>query len=728
MKRIYTLLGALILSCTLVLAQQKHSISGIVTGNGGEPLTGANVYINGTTIGTATNAKGEFTLKNISAGAYQLCASFSGYKRFRYNLELSTSISDVNIQMEASTGNLGEVVVTGTGTPHHLKTAPVPTELLNSKMIEAAAAPDFINLMGSVSPSFDFSPGTMGSFMQLNGLGNDFIVVLIDGKRVYGDMGGMNDLGRINPNNVERIEVVKGASSALYGSDAIAGVINIITKKSNRSIAANHSMHYSGYNTKQQTTNVDFNTKYLSGHTTFSENSSDGWQNSPYELDDDELVETEAMTQNAYLRRNIRQDLEFRVSNKLSIYGGASYYVNDNIQPISVRDYGYFFEDISYNAGAKYLLSKSSHINFDYTSDTYKYYYKYSHPDEDGDFEQGELKLNNDQQRDDYNLRWVGQLGNKQTLTVGTELVQEFYRSEGRLQNDEVEVNTLSFYLQDEINLFKDLMLTAGIRVVKHDNFGTIATPKLSALYMLGNFNLRGTYSRGFKAPTLKEQYYFYEKRGKLYLGNTDLDPQKSDYYSAGIDCHNSWLSSNISVYQNNVDGLIAYKEIPLEADDAANGIKQRKQHFNIEEARTKGLDIMFDIKLPHGFSVGGGYSYVDAMNLTENVRLQYVARHYGNVRAGYLKNWENYNLNVQLLGRLQDEKFYEGEDNAKGYNLWKLTTTHQFINTNNVNLTLTAGVDNIFDYVDDVPYGENRGTINPGRTYFVGLNIHFAN
>ncbi len=727
MQKIITLLLITFMISTLTQAQQKHTVSGIVKDTNDEPLTGANVFISGTNIGTATNAKGEFTLNNIAEGTYQLCVSFSGYKRHRQNIEVSTSIKMVFIALEESTGNLGEVVVTGTGTPHHLKTAPVPTELLNSKMIENTAAPDFINLMGSVSPSFDFSPGTMGSFMQLNGLGNDFIVILIDGRRVYGDLGGMNDLGRLNPNNIERVEVVKGASSSLYGSDAIAGVINIITKKSNRSIAATHNSQYSSYNTHQQTTNVNFNTKYISGHTTFSQNESDGWQNNPYELDDDELVETAAMTQNAYLRRNIRQDLEIRLSDKLSIYAGGAYYVNDNKAPQAAKNYGLFFEDISYNAGAKYLLSKKSNITFDYNSDSYLYYYKYNQNHENGKYEEGELKQNSDQQREDYNLRWIGQLGQHQTITLGSELVKETYASEGRLAADEETVNTLSFYLQDEISLFEHLMLTAGLRVVKHDNFGTIATPKLSALYMLGDFNLRATYSRGFKAPTLKEQYYYYEKRGTLYLGNTDLNPQESNYYSAGIDYNNHWLSSNVSVYQNDVDGLIAYENVDLLHADAANGIKKRRKHYNIEEARTRGLDVMFDIKLPHGFSLGGGYSYVDAQNLTEDVRLDYVARHYGNVRAGYFKNWNDYNLNVQLLGRLQDEKFFDGEPNAKGYNLWKLSTTHQFMDTNNLNLMLTAGVDNIFDYVDDVPYGENRGTITPGRTYFVGINIQFA-
>ncbi len=397
------------------------------------------------------------------------------------------------------------------------------------------------------------------------------------------------------------------------------------------------------------------------------------------------------------------------------------------MRPVTVADYGFYFEDISYNAGAKYLFSDKSHLSFDYSSDRYKYYYKYNQTDDGGDFRIGDLTLNNDQQRTDYNLRWVARIGKNQTMSVGSELVQEVYRSETRILNSKVDVNTLAFYAQDEVTLFNDLMLTAGVRVVKHDNFGTIATPKFSALYKLHNFNLRGTYSRGFKAPTLKEQYYHYIMRTTMYLGNTDLDPQKSDYYTLGVDYHNNWLSANVSFYQNDVNGLITYREVDTSTKDAENGVKRTKQHYNVEEARTKGLDVMLDAKFPAGFSLGCGYSYVDAKNVTDNIRLKYVAQNYGNVRVGYLHKWRNYDLNLLLTGRFQDDRFFDDtEGNARGYNLWNFTTTHNFAEVNGSKLTATVGIDNIFDYVDDLPDGFNRGTITPGRTFKVGLNVVF--
>ena len=126
---------------------------------------------------------------------------------------------------------LPEVVVTGTGTEHLLRNAPVQTEIISRKMLDSFGGRSIEEILGALTASFAFSEGDMGSQMQLGGLGNNYILILIDGKRIHGDVGGENDLGLIDPQNIERIEIVKGAQSALYGSDAMAGVVNIITKR-----------------------------------------------------------------------------------------------------------------------------------------------------------------------------------------------------------------------------------------------------------------------------------------------------------------------------------------------------------------------------------------------------------------------------------------------------------------------------------------------------------------
>ncbi|WP_461638198.1 TonB-dependent receptor [Labilibaculum euxinus] len=736
----YILIGLFILVSQSLVAQ-VGTLSGAVTEKDGtNPLIGANVYFHGTTIGAATNSDGFYSFRNLKVGEYEIVVSYSGYGRKKEIIEIKEGANTIDFQLNKSERELGEVVVTGTGTPHHLKSAPVQTELISSKMVKAVSASGFDDLMTGISPSFDFTPGSMGAFMQLNGLGNDYILVLVDGKRMYGDVGGQNDINRINPDDIERIEVVKGASSSLYGSEAIAGVINVITKKSKRKIYAESNSRLSEHGNRQYFNKVGLNLGRFSSLTTYSRKESDGWQLSKFEIDDDMgnddpsddvLVVTDAKQVNAFEDYTISQRFDFAATNKLSVYAMGSKYEKDVLQPITVKKYGYYYNDFSYSAGAKCLINKKDYITLDFNSDQFKYYYKYNQNDISSKSGKTlhsirEKVLNTDQKREDVNLKYVFSLKKAHQFTLGGEYVNESLKSEGRLVNAKEDAYTLSAFAQDEIKLIKNLSLVAGVRYVKHKEFGNDFTPKLSTLYKFNNFNFRATYAKGFKAPTLKELYYHYEKAGNLYLGNTDLDAQKSDYYSFSAEYIVSKLSLSLSAYQNSIDDMIAYQTVETSAADKADGIKKTRQHYNIGETKSQGIDFLFNVKVGGGFTLGGGYSYVDAMNETDDIRLENVAQNYANFRLLYDRNWKDYALNVSLIGRIQDEKFYEGEKNADGYNLWKLTTSHRFTSAG-TSLEITAGVDNIFDYVDDSPYGSHYGTLNPGRTVFIGCNIKFA-
>ena len=734
MQRINYFLICILMLTGQTLFAQSFSFSGQVKAkDSNDPLIGANVYFKGTTIGTATNAEGQFNLRNVKPGDYDVIVSYSGYHRIMENIEIKSADICMNFEMQESDKTLGEVVVTGTGTPHHLKNAPVQTELISKKLVQGVSAPSFTDLMSSISPSFDFSPNVMGSFMQLNGLGNDYILILVNGKRMYGDIGGHNDLNRINPDNIERIEVVKGASSSLYGSEAIAGVINIITKDSKQKVLIENNSRFSENSSWQQNNNLHLNLGRLSSTTNYSHKESDGWQLSKMEIDDDMdntdpsddvLVATDVKVINAYEDYTISQKFDYNLTDKVSVYLMGSKYEKDVTTPTSVKKYGYFYEDFGYSVGAKYILNNTDFITLDYNSDQFKYYYKYNQDYKD--YVAGEKSLNTDQRREDLNLKYIFNLSKAHKISLGAEYVSEKLESEGRLKADKVEAYTYSVFAQDEINLIKNLSLVAGVRYVKHEEFGNSFTPKLSALYKLKDFNFRATYAKGFKAPTMKELYYHYEKRGKLYLGNTNLDPQTSDYYSASVEYINKKMSISLSAYRNNVEDMINYQTIETSDADKANGIKSTKEHYNIGEAQSQGIDFIFNYRLGAGFTVGGGYSYVDAQNESDDIRLEGVAQNYANFRLLYDRTWKDYSLNLSLLGRIQDEKFYEERD-GKGYNLWKLTTTHRFAQVGAFKLEATAGIDNLFDYVDDRPFGVHYGTINSGRTFFIGLNIRFS-
>ena len=179
--------------------------------------------------------------------------------------------------------SLQEVVVTGTGTQHLLKNAPVQTEVITAKMLRNYGGRSLQDILAGLTASFAFNEDDMGAQMQLNGLGNDYILILVDGKRIHGDVGGQNDLNLIDPHNIEKIEIVKGASSALYGSDAIAGVINVITKKHNEGLLAENSTRVGSYGDIRQHNGVGFAIGKLRSYTNFQLQHSDGWQNTATE-------------------------------------------------------------------------------------------------------------------------------------------------------------------------------------------------------------------------------------------------------------------------------------------------------------------------------------------------------------------------------------------------------------------------------------------------------------
>lgn len=694
-----------------------------------ETLLGTNVYLLGTNIGTATNAQGEYSIKRIKPGTYTLIVSFSGLRRIKQSIELKAGDNTMNFALEPSVKHLGEVVVTGTGTAHHLKDAPIATELIKAKRITASGANSFTNLMLNTSPSFDFSPGAMGSFMTLNGLSNDFILILIDGKRIYGDIGGNNDLNRINLDNIERVEVVKGASSLLYGSDAIAGVVNIITKKTRQTVNITNTSRISNYLTYDQNNTVKLNLGKFSSVSTFTHKRSNGWQLSPYEIKinkktkKETLVETDAMNQNAYNINNFKQFLEYRLTDKLSVYANGSYYQKDLLIPTSVRKYGYFYQDVSYGGGAKYLLKNRDYISFDFNGDNYKYHYKYNQNYKD--YANGDKLLRNDQYMQNFSLKSVHTLSRAHKLSVGADLLNERIESD-RILNGKADVYTAAAYAQDEWQITKGLDIVAGLRFVKHKEFGTKLTPKISALYKFKHLNIRGTYGFGFKAPTLKEMYFDWHIGSRVYMGNADLKPQESEFMSAGVEYHGSLGSVSVTAYRNNVNNLIDYKKIALLPNDATDGVKTRKQHANIAETRSQGVDFIFNTRLAYGFTLGGGYSYVDAIDLETEMRLERVAQNYANIHLDYNHRWSKYNFGANISGRYQDGKFYE-EGSTEAYNIWTLTTIHDFYHFQDFKFRISAGIDNIFDYSDDSPYGARHSIISPGRTYFVSLSINFA-
>lgn len=675
-------------------------------------------------------------------------------------LSLSAEVSaQSNVAMQDS---IPEIVVTGTGTEHYLKDAPVQTEVISRKMLDSYAGATLEDILSGLCASFDFSAGDMGANMQLGGLGNGYILILVDGKKMHGDVGGQNNLGLIDPARIERIEIVKGAASALYGSDAIAGVVNIILKKHRENILIENTSRGGSYGEFRQSNTVQFKVGKFTSSTNFQLKHSDGWQNTTYEEPNRyeyPITNSINKTVNRYTDWQVAQRFDYQATKDLSLYADGSFYRKRIYRPCGVPDYktyDFLYRNSSVATGGKLKLKNSNSIMLDVNYDSHAYYYMYTRETWDKEYDDsgkeisfpyfpGDKGLQSDQSRLLLQLKGIFNLPYFNRLSVGTDTEINWLDAPRRLdEKDQVSDYTTSFYAQDEWTPIERLNITAGGRLTVNQNFGVRITPKVSALYKLGAFNLRATYSEGFKTPTLKELHYRYIRQMSiisLNLGNTELDPQTSRYVSGGLEYNGTRFSINVTGYCNWVDNMITLVTIPLSqapGDLVVTYDPARvRQYQNMDDARTYGVDVNAKWTPVQSLTLTGGYSYLDTEanqydeedQVMKHVIIDGMAHHRATVSAIWTHAWRrsNYRLGIGVYGRIQSKRYYQDDGNGKAYNLWRLNTRHQFKLGKRWNAEVNAGIDNIFNYYETTYHSLNYGTTTAGRTFYGSLMIQFG-
>ena len=222
--------------------------------------------------------------------------------------------------------DLNPVVVTGTGVHQRLKSSAVPIEVISAQEIEAAGVNGLLEALTMMVPSLSFSPNAMGSYLRLNGLTNSHVLVLVNGRKMVGDISGNVDLSQIDINLIKRIEVLNGAASTLYGSDAVGGVINIILDESADESQFSSDSRYTRKNRFDQSLNLALSAGKVGSFTGYNYSHSDGWQNSHFTDDDGELVETLSLLSLGYSSNNLTQRFTYDPTERLSAYAEGTYY------------------------------------------------------------------------------------------------------------------------------------------------------------------------------------------------------------------------------------------------------------------------------------------------------------------------------------------------------------------------------------------------------------------
>jgi len=457
------------------------------------------------------------------------------------------------------------------------------------------------------------------------------------------------------------------------------------------------------------------------------------------------LVHTYYKPVNKSKAYTISQFLEYEVNQRLSLNMDLSWYEKTLYFPFKAQMHNYYYNNRAVSLGGIYKLKNNNLLSFNFDVNNYLYYTEYPYKYNETyitstdvikkTYYPGDRFKNSDVVNVISQVKGVFNFNDKNKLSFGTELRGEYLEAEYRLTTPKVNAYTYSLYVQDEMKLSKKLDLVAGLRTLYHDKTGFSATPKLSMMYKESKFTHRFTYSNGFKSPTLKELYYYYESNRmgmyRLYLGNEDLKAQKSHYFSISSEFKANKFKTGLNIYLNRIYDKIDYKIIPTTYDHARRGIEETKKRYNIDDARTIGVDWHFSFPVYSQLLFNSSYSYVSAKNLTQDIRLNGISEHSATWKLSWTERWNKKRLNINLSGVYKSDRFYLEEDlersYADAYQVRKLSSSLSINKWENFKIRITAGIDNLFDYVDDRPYGSHYGTLNPGRTLFVGLNVNFS-
>lgn len=647
---------------------------------------------------------------------------------------------------------LNQVVVTGTGSYHRLKDATVNTKVITKDEIQQMGISTFEEALNRLSPSFSFTTNGMGTFTSLNGLTDNYILFLLNGQRMAGDGTGNIDLTMINLNNVKRIEIVDGASSALYGSDAIAGVVNIITDDDSRSgIHASNNFNARSHGRISEAVGLDVNVGKLSSTTDYQYLHADHWRLSPYKAnsagDDVERdkegspVLTPYVASNTYHSNNVSQKFTFRATDRLSFYLNGRFYNTLNDRPTAVYKYNMLHENYNWGAGARYSITRKAYLKADFNSDYYQSAYVYNQDvlDKKGNvtYHDGQHVTHRSQHYHQGTLKGVFTLPANNRLTVGGELIKE------SLTSSSIEVKkyrtTLAAYVQDEVEFLPQLKAVAGVRYTHNKNFGSQLAPNVGLMFIpFDELRLRANYSSGYRAPLLEELYTFSTAttQSRITLPNARLDPERSHYFSLNADYTNRWLSVSATAFYNRLNDMISYVDVERESLSAAEQTRAEgwdliRKYGNIDRARVTGASVSARVILPAGFTLAASYAYTDGRSLGRNgepdKRLDKSVYNTVKGSLSYEHTWRNYMLHARLSAQCQDGRYsqtYQEKYPAPGFQIWSLMTTHQF-RLAHVTLTPGVGMENIFNWKDDRPWNSNYATLNPGRTYVFSLKVN---
>lgn len=760
MLRKFTLSILLSLSVFSIHAQVTQ-IKGFVFNEEGEPLEDSHIYVKETGKTSITDATGAFilNLEGYEWTKLNLIVTNLGYETIDTSVEITeASANGLEIVLRETVYDSGTMVVTATRTRRDVEEVSIPVTVVSNEEISRSGSMRLSDVLSEQTGMQIVNDH--GTGIQVQGFDPDYTLIMIDGNPVIGRTAGTLDLSRLSVRNVEQVEIVKGPSSALWGSDALAGVINIITSENNQPVSAGFTSRYGANNTLDLGGDLSLNSESWSNDFFVNRNSSSG-----YSLNS----ETVSQTVPEYQNYTLSYKTSAQLLDDLSFEASARYFNESQNNQASISD----------GSGSDQLLESDSNQNdasikpsFNYTPFTnfdVTLSWLFSHfetESKDRVVDSGELySSTNFKQYYNKPEFQTGYYWNDQHHSmVGGGLIME--RLDADRYPNQPDFTTQFIFTQHSWMPTQNFELTGGFRFDAHSEYTSQFSPKLSSRFKMNDWiQFRASAGRGFKAPEFRQLFLDFTNStaGYSVFGSStvvegirqmqeegtigqvliplesldDIEAESSWAFNFGFDVDPvEKIRVRFNLFRNNVTDLIETAPVAQKT----NG-QSVFTYFNVDEVFTQGLETEVRLRLLENLTGSVGYQLLDANRRIERERtvqneegevveiteVSYRpmfnrSKHSGNVKLFYEhSNGWGANVRGTLRGKYgrsdsNGNGYVDSGEYEDGYTIWNAAISKRF----DQGITLRSGVDNVFGYTNS-----NQPNLS-GSLWYAQVSIEF--
>lgn len=663
-------------------------------------------------------------------------------------------------------GNAAVTVFTATKTERLLNNIAVPVQIIGQKTIQQAGSLRLSDILSEQTGLF--MTNGFGTGVSMQGLNPDYTLILIDGEPLIGRTSGVLDLKRITVGNIKQIEIVRGPSSSLYGSEAMAGVINIITDKPRKN-SLNIGTRYGSYNTADINLKGSIRTNRINYQGFGNYYRTDGFSIRPNSRERS-VAPIERVTQ--------QHNLGYRFSDRTNLSLNIRYNHETIKNNITVTNNGNAINStgLEKNDDLNATLQLSHHFNQRVKNATRIYGTQFKSLQElvsdnglpyTDAFKQQFARIENQTDL---------QIGKVLELNIGGGYIHETASSTRYDNSESIKTNRIGYaYIQSELKASDKLTLIGGARYDHNELFAAAFSPKLAMQYKLNpQLSLKASIGRGFKAPDFRQLYLNFtntaagsysvfgsveaqkiinelNRIGQIsslepaFYQLSNLQPEYSTGINLGVSFQNTQWQISANLFRNNIDNLIDSRLVAYKTGGA-----QIFSYLNVKNAFTQGIETDIKFRYNARWSFAAGYQFLltgdqaeinainegkvftrDAngfsrrMSRSEYVGLPNRSKHMANVKMQY--DHQDFFANLRILYRSRwattdtdgNGLFNSNDAFANGYVQLNMSVGKTLEN----GLSIQTGVDNIANYTDVL----NLPNL-PGRIFYMSLSYNFFN